>query len=170
MSRQTRTLLAVAVLAIAGIVALAAVARRYASALPAKSVLDAPAADSAPRAAVVPGTAALEGFVAGRQAVKKLIDERPRIFRELLDEANDRVEGRERVRMHTFILAQLRGVRSEAAAARGLAEAGYIEIREQYRAWKSGGTSVDPAWRRVFEDHPELAASADLAEWDILDF
>lgn len=172
MSRPVRLVIVIAALAIAGIVGLSLIARKYAAVVPLRSVAEEVAAAPVPDGATTPQATRerLEAFVAGRQAVRSLIESRPAVFRELLDEAQGRVGDRDRVRMHNFILVQLRGERTAAAQELGLDETQYRAVREEYRKWRSGGSTADPAWKALFEANPDLAAVADLGEWDVLDF
>jgi len=114
--------------------------------------------------------AAFEGFVAGREAVRRFADEYPVVAAELVDEAGGVSPDREQVKMHTFRMMEIRVLRAKAIEPFGLDEDAYKAIRDQFRAWLAGDATVDPEWARVFDAEPDRSKRADLGELDPLDF
>lgn len=169
MSRKTRLILIMAVIALLAVTALVAIANHYRSLTPEKSVADLDSGPGATGPAADEDRAArLEIFVAGREAVRAHWEQHPHAVRSILGEYHD-TEGRDQVIMHNDKMFALRVKRKNVLAEHGMEEPEYIEIRTTYRAWKAGDEDVDPAWRQTFEGRPDLAEAADLGEWDPLD-
>lgn len=172
MSRQTRLILIMAVIALLAVSALVAIANHYRTMAPGKSVAELDAEPTS-RGAATPATDGeleekLEVFVIGRQTVRAHWENHPYAVASLLGEVHE-TEGRDKVFMHNDKMFALRIKRRDALAEHGMDEPEYIEIRAQYRAWAAGDEAVDPAWKATFDSRPDLVEAADLGDWDPLD-
>ncbi len=182
MTRPTRMIVIVGAVAGVAVIALATIARRYESLTPTKSVAEvavpapapmavepAPAAPAAVETTAGPLEAEFAVFAGGREAIREVLAKHPAAAASLRSEIEGDTANRDRVPMYNTILMNLRLERYRRIEPAGMTEARYREIREVYRAWRRGDGTVDPAWRAVFEAHPDLVEKADLGELDSLD-
>lgn len=142
MSRQTRTLLLVGLLAVGGVSVLAFLANRY-------SAIQA-ADDEATAAAVV-------GFITTRQAVIAALDAEPVLKAELAEELSGKAR-RIPSRMHYKLLITTRVAREQALAGIGMSEEDYHRVRQSFIAWmgfKFAETPADPKLVKEFERRRE---------------
>ena len=110
-----------------------------------------------------------DGKARDLHALDQLLDKTP-YARDML---RDSMAGDESVEIiPSFELVMLKAVMERRRVVRegGMEDDHYALIREQYRAWRSGGEGLRPEWKQAFElAGEEIMAVADLGEYDILD-
>lgn len=174
MTRQSRMVLIIGVMAVIGVVVLALIANRYAKLAEKKSVKDLQQA-SAQEEPQAPGSGLpldrqLEAFAAARSAIQVVLDEFPHSREVLVRDAMGEDVPEADVPSHALVLAKIRFQREKVFEETGLAKADYVRIRDQYRSWRSGEGEILPEWKEAFEAAPELAEKADLGRYDLLDY
>ena len=134
MTRQTRLIVILAVMAGVGVGSLALVANQYKKTLTAR-----PAEPSADAARLV------EGFLAARQAIRAV---------------DARYAGN--VRSNADAEETFRRERSHAFSAKGMTLRDYVAVRKAWRAVKAGSDVVDPYLAAALKARPSAVAEGSL--------
>jgi hypothetical protein len=125
MSRESRLIAILIVIAAVGVTGLMVIANQYRKALEHSEVVS----DSERAARLV------DGYLAAREAVKVVLARSPDTFREKTTDAED----------------IYRAERSSALAAYGMTEGDYAAVRTAWRRFRVGGRLDDPALAAVFQ-------------------
>lgn len=168
MTRQSRMIIIIAVMALVGVVVLGFLARKYHEKLQPEAAQESPVVSrSAETTDLDPK---IQGFLAGRKAVLAFLDENPPAKDSLCAEIRNDTADRDQVKMYNSVLWNLRVKRNLAASAQGLDEAGYAEVREYYRLWRSGDATLDGAWKAALDAREKDLAEIDMGDCDPLDY
>ena len=135
MTRQTRLLVILGVMAGVGVGSLAFVADQYRKALV-----------TPPRDATADARRLVDGFVAARQAVRSV----------------DAQFGGD-VRGHAEAITAFRNGRYTAFKAHGMTLKDYVDVRNAWRAVRSGSGDVDPRLAEAFRARPATVTDAALS-------
>ena len=152
MTRQTRILIGLGVIAAAGIGGLMVVANQY------KKRLGEPAAAAAPAApgdedATARAARLVDGFIAGRRAAKAVIERYPMKIKQLtavVTKDFSEVKG-QRMGSNIDAAGAYRVERYNAVTAHGMTFEDYARVRAAWRAWKDGKPVDDPALAAALE-------------------
>lgn len=173
MTRQSRMVTILLVMAVVGIVALAMVAKRYQSLRETHSDPQIPETEDVrpEQAQHVQGSLGIEEklglFVEIRTAVREVIDSKKKISDLLIMEWDGHsVPDHYSTNVFLVHILMTRKTRLEEA---GMANQEYMFIRDQYRAWSSGEGELLQEWREAFDSHAEMLEPADLGRYERLD-
>jgi hypothetical protein len=185
LTRQSRTLLLLAVVAVLGLTALAMMAQRYGRIAsqrvpPAGPAIEAPKALPQPmpapdlqppveERATSDGLAQrqVQAFLSVREAIQGIMDKHPAAMRSMLAELEGRT-GTGKVKMHPEAILGLRTAKEKALASAGISREVYDRVREAYRARIEGRPAPDPALDAALSQRAVEAAS--LGSYERLDF
>jgi hypothetical protein len=148
MTRQTRLIAILAVMALAGVVALGLVADRYRRVISGRQQGATQSADQALRAA----QAQVDAFLSVRRALRARIDD-------------GGFEGLDTDTLAREFIAE----RDRLRAASRLGPADYRELRQRYRQWKQDTATADAAWRAAFAAREREFEACILGELESLD-
>jgi len=161
----------VAVLALVAVAALALLAWKYGGMTPAGEVDQVRAGGRSVTNGLPPASGErMETFLAARAAVIDTLQENPAAFDSLCDEVAQDTRDRRQVKMHHDVLMRVRLRRASVLSSRGMEEADYQKIRDEYRGWLMGNPSVDPGWKDLFDANENRLDAVGLGRCESLDY
>ena len=143
MSRETRILLVMAVLAVGGVTSLALMARRYVKILDVR-----PAAATRPVAPAAAALVEVDAFIEVRRTIRRAIDAQSG---------------------GGSPAAPLRSARDEGLRRSGMSSDRYARIRTLYREWREGRLAARHPLAYAFEQRRRELGELDLGDYEPLD-
>lgn len=175
MSRETRLVVVLVGIALAGITTLALVAHLYQKRMPSAPAPAASSGSAAPQGGQDdPDRKArrqVEAFVAVRKAVQAYIAKEPHRVKRVVATITGKFDGvaGERTSPSMDVLGGYRQARYDAVRAAGITNEEYTATRTAFLAWISGGPVTDPALGAALAARADEVRAAALGDAEALD-